>query len=77
MGPNKSKAQSFWNKIPGEVKEQVVQQDLEQTELSPRDQAYLITDTKEYFISESSVYRILKNHDLITSPAYILMQAGD
>jgi len=27
--------------------------------------------------SESSVYRILKGHDLITSPAYILMQAGD
>jgi len=27
--------------------------------------------------SESSVYRILKSHDLITSPAYILMQAGD
>ena len=28
-------------------------------------------------ISESSVYRILKAHDLISSPAYILMQAGD
>ena len=27
--------------------------------------------------SESTVYRILKAEDLITSPAYILMQAGD
>ena len=77
MGPKKSRARSFWNKIPVEVKEQVVQQALELTELSPRELACRITDTKEYFISESSVYRILKAHDLITSPAYILMQAGD
>ena len=77
MGPKNPKARSFWNKIPVEVKEQVVQQALEQTELSPRELACRITDTKEYFISESSVYRILKAHDLITSPAYILMQAGD
>ena len=77
MGPKKPKARSFWNKIPVEVKEQVVQQALELTELSPRELACRITDTKEYFISESSVYRILKAHDLITSPAYILMQAGD
>jgi putative transposase len=59
------------------VKEQVVQQALEHTELSLRELACRITDTKEYFISESSVYRILKSHDLITSPAYILMQASD
>ena len=77
LDPKKPKARTFWNKIPDEVKEQVVQQALEQTELSPRELACRITDTKEYFISESSVYRILKSHDLITSPAYILMQAGD
>ena len=77
MDPKKPKARTFWNKIPDEVKEQVVQQALEQTELSPRELACRITDTKEYFISESSVYRILKAHGLITSPAYILMQAGD
>jgi putative transposase len=77
LSPKKPKARSFWNKIPVEVKEQVVQQALEQTELSLRELSCRITDTKEYFISESSVYRILKAHDLITSPAYILMQAGD
>ena len=66
LGPKKPKARTFWNKIPDEVKEQVVQQALEQTELSPRELACRITDTQGYFISESSVYRILKSHDLIT-----------
>jgi putative transposase len=77
LGPKKPKARTFWNKISDEVVEQVVCEALEQTNLSPRELACRITDTKEYFISESSVYRILKAHDLITSPAYILMQAGD
>jgi putative transposase len=76
LGPKKPKARTFWNKIPDEVKEQVACEALEQTNLSPRKLACRITDTKEYFISEPSVYRILKSHDLITSPAYILMQAG-
>ena len=76
LGPQKPKARTFWNK-PDEVKEQIVQQALEQTELSPRELACRITDTHEYFISESSVYRILKALDLISGPAYILMQAGD
>ena len=77
LGPQKPKARCFWKKIPEEVKEQVLSEALEQTSLSPRELACRITDTKGYFISESSVYRILKSHDLITSPAYILMQAGD
>jgi len=34
------------------------------------------TDTKGYFVSESSVYRLLKSHDLITSPAFIVMKAA-
>ena len=35
------------------------------------------TDDQTYFVSESTVYRLLKAQDLITSPAYILMQASD
>ena len=77
LGSKQPRARTFWNKIPAEVKELVVETALEQTELSPRELACRITDTQGYFISESSVYRILKSHDLITSPAYILMQAGD
>jgi len=32
---------------------------------------------QQYFVSEASVYRLLKAHDLITSPAFILMKAAD
>ena len=35
----------------------------------------MFTDTEQYFVSESSVYRVLKAHDLITSPAFIVMKA--
>lgn len=67
----------FWNKLPESVKEQCLEVALEHPEKSPRELAWFITDRHEYFISESSVYRLLKQYDLITSPAYILMQAGD
>ncbi len=67
----------FWNRIPEQVKEQVLQVALEQPEKSPRELATHITDTHEAFISESSVYRILKSFDLITSPAYVVLSASD
>jgi hypothetical protein len=35
------------------------------------------TDSKSYFVSEASDYRLLKDHDLIDSPAYIVMKAAD
>ena len=35
------------------------------------------TDTNGSFVSEASVYRLLKDHGLITSPAFILMKAAD
>ena len=34
-------------------------------------------DAREYFISESSVYRILKAHDLIASPQFTVMSVAD
>ena len=35
--------------------------------------AMRFTDTKSYFVSEASVYRLLKDHDLIASPATIVI----
>jgi putative transposase len=67
----------FWNRIPESVREQVVQIALAHPDKSPRELAWHITDTEGYFISESSVYRILKAFDLITSPAFILLKASD
>ena len=49
----------------------------EQPELSPRELATRFTDTNSYYVSESSVYRLLKAHDLIGSPAFIVIKAAD
>ena len=35
------------------------------------------TETKRYFVSEASFYRLLKAHDLITSPAYVVLSAAN
>lgn len=67
----------FWNKIPESDKKKVVSLALEMPEKSPRELAWHITDREGYFISESSVYRILKSYDLVASPAYIVMKASD
>jgi putative transposase len=66
-----------WNRIPDPVRQQILQLALDQTALSPRELAVRFTDTKSYFVSEASVYRLLKAHDLITSPAFIVVKAAD
>ena len=66
-----------WNRIPDDVREQIVDLALEEPELSPRELAVRFTDTKCYFVSEASVYRLLKAHDLITSPAFVVIKAAD
>ena len=68
---------SAWNKVPQAHRDAVIELALDKTELSPREIAVTYTDQYQYFVSESTVYRILKTEDLITSPAYILMQASD
>ncbi len=71
------KPDRVWNRIPDEVREQIVQLALDDPELSPRELAARFTDTESYFVSEASVYRLLKAHDLITSPAFIVVKAAD
>jgi putative transposase len=71
-----SQPKRVWNRIPDDVREQVVQLALDEPTLSPRELATCFTDTKKYFVSEASVYRLLKAHDLITSPAFIVMKAA-
>jgi putative transposase len=66
-----------WNKIPDEVGTAIVNLALEEPDLSPRELAVNFTDTRGSFVSEASVYRLLKDRGLITSPAFILMKAAD
>ena len=66
-----------WNRIPDEIRGRIVRLALEEPELSPRELAVRFTDTERYFVSEASVYRLLKAHDLITSPAFVVIKAAD
>ncbi len=66
-----------WNRIPDDVRADIIDLALEETELSPRELAVRFTDTKGYFVSEASVYRLLKAQDLITSPAFVVVKAED
>jgi len=66
-----------WNRIPEPVREKIKDLALLESDLSPRELAVQFTDVEKYFVSEASVYRILKAYDLITSPAYVVVSAAD
>ena len=72
-----SKPDRVWNRIDDATREKIVELALEQPTLSPRELAVTFTDNQSYFVSEASVYRLLKAHDLITSPAFIVIKAAD
>jgi transposase InsO family protein len=77
LGDKRSRPNRVWNRIPADIRDQIVALALEAPELSPRELAVRFTDQNKYFVSEPSVYRLLKAHDLITSPAYIVIKAAD
>lgn len=72
-----SKREGTWNRINNADRDKVVEIALEKPELSPRELAWHITDNYKYYISESSVYRILKENGLITIPSFRIMSASD
>jgi transposase InsO family protein len=65
-----------WNQLPEKIRESLLALALKRPELSARELAVRYTE-RGYFVSESSVYRLLKAHDLITRPAFVLMKAAD
>ena len=73
----KPRPRRIWNKIPDKIETAIINLALEEPDLSPRELAVNFTDTKGSFVSEATVYRLLKDHGLITSPAFILMKAAD
>jgi putative transposase len=66
-----------WNRIPDDVREKIVVLALDEPDLSPREIAVAFTDRERSFVSEASVYRLLKARGLVTSPAFIVMKAAD
>ena len=72
-----SRPNRVWNRIPDEIRSQIIELALDQPELSPRELAVRFTDMESYFVSEASVYRLLKARDLIASPAFIVIKAAD
>ncbi|MFM9847459.1 MAG: IS3 family transposase [Hyphomicrobiaceae bacterium] len=77
LADKSSKPSRVWNRIPDDVRQSIIDRALDEPELSPRELAARFTDTQNYFVSEASVYRLLKAHDLITSPAFIVIRAAD
>jgi transposase InsO family protein len=73
----KPRPKRVWNRIPDEIRDKVVERALDAPELSPREVAVAFTDAEKTFVSEASVYRILKAQGLVSSPAFIVMKASD
>jgi putative transposase len=69
--------QQFWNRIPASVREQIVDLALTHPDKSCRQIAWLFVDQYGYYVSESSVYRILKGYDLVTSPVFEMISAKE
>ena len=76
LTPLPSAARRHWNRIPPRVRQRVVDLALATPARTPRELAWPFTDREGYFLSESSVYHILKAFDLITSPAFVVLTAG-
>jgi len=66
-----------WNRIPQQERSKVIEEALEHPELSSRELAVHIVDQHKWYISESSVYRILKENGLISAPSHIVLSAAD
>jgi putative transposase len=63
LADRSSRPNRVWNRIPDTINDQIIELALEQSELSPRELAVRFTDERHYFVSEATVYRLLKAHD--------------
>ena len=73
----KSRSKRQWNYIPDDQRELVVEMALEYPDRSSRELAVKMVDETGMYISESSVYRILKERGLIQPAYHSFMIAGD
>ena len=73
----KPRPDRVWNRIPDEVRQRIIEFALNEPELSPREIAVAFTDRQRSYVSEASVYRLLRAEGLLTSPAFIVMKAAE
>ncbi len=77
LAPKPVTKKQYWNQIPDSEKQRITELALDHPQKAPREIACLyIKDYKKY-VSESSVYRILKAQGLIQIPAFDLIKASD
>ena len=60
LADHRSRPDRVWNRIPDPIRAEIVDLALRETDLSPRELAVRFTDEKSYFVSEASVYRLLR-----------------
>src|SRR6195952_164290 len=60
LNDHRSRPDRVWNRIPDNVRVKIIDLALQVPELSPRELAVRFTDEDKYFVSEASVYRLLK-----------------
>lgn len=72
-----SRPQRVWNRITNDERDCVIEQALLHSEEPPRQLAFLITDTRGFSVSESTVYRVLKAKGLIPDREIKGFPAGD
>jgi len=77
LKPYSKRPKQFWNRIPDSERQKIIEYALDHPWMSCREISVDFTDTQGYFVSESSVYRILKAAGLIASPAFALQTAKD
>lgn len=77
LADNTSGPRKFWNRIPDFERDKICSIALKYPEKTPRELAWYITDNEGYYVSESSIYRILRENELLPSPAYIVISAAD
>ena len=73
----KPRSERVWNRIPDDVRQRVIELALDEPELSPPEIAVAFTDREQSYVSEASVYRLLRAEGLLTSPAFIVLKAAE
>src|SRR4051812_18869023 len=70
LGDRSPRPGRVWNRIPEEIRGQIIDLALEQPELASRELAGRFTHERQDFLSEAAGYPLLKGPDPIPSPAH-------